>query len=261
MTSLRQPAASVTSPAAVTGQIIGELINLAGRQRMLSQRLVLHVLLAAHGDAAALTIARDCLATFTAAHADLVNGNDRLPGIFSAALRELYLGARGADARVHRFIALANDAIAALEGLRAVTHDDARIAALVGEATPFLDVLQEITLAYQHELRDVEAATQRRQNDIAERLGRISMQANIVAMNARVSAARAGDYGREFAVITTVLADIIKEMDQLIHSVVDERGGKRASASAAQLAHRQRNTTEPSSTRMTFTTSPFERHL
>jgi len=52
------------------------------------------------------------------------------------------------------------------------------------------------------------------------RLSGISMQANIVAMNARISAARAGEYGREFAVITLVLADIIKEMDQLIRHVV-----------------------------------------
>lgn len=40
---------------------------------------------------------------------------------------------------------------------------------------------------------------------------------------------RAGQSGREFAVITTVLVDIIKEMDPLIHSVVDTSGTRDAS--------------------------------
>ncbi|MGT2491785.1 hypothetical protein ACU4GD_17790 [Cupriavidus basilensis] len=56
----------------------------------------------------------------------------------------------------------------------------------------------------------------KRRTDLVERLSGISMQANIVAMNARISAAQAGRVRQEFAVITLVLADIIKEMDQLI---------------------------------------------
>ncbi|KAA1011456.1 chemotaxis protein [Paraburkholderia panacisoli] len=207
---------------AVSGQVIGELINLAGRQRMLSQRIVLHVLLASHGDCSALAAVRDCLATFTQAHADLVSGNERLPGVFSQALRELYFGNRKADERIQQFIAHVNRAVAGVESGRA--EDRGLVDALVTQATPLLDLLQDITLAYQHEMRGIEAAALKRQADIAERLGSISMQANIVALNARISAARAGQFGREFAVITTVLADIIKEMDGLIQSVVDTRG-------------------------------------
>ncbi|SIO59281.1 type IV pili methyl-accepting chemotaxis transducer N-terminal domain-containing protein [Paraburkholderia phenazinium] len=216
---------------AVSGPVIGELINLSGRQRMLSQRIVLHALLAALGDAAALAVLKSCLASFAQAHAELVHGNERLPGVFSEALREVYFGKGRADERIRQFVAQAERAALSI----AAGGDDRQpqVDALVAQATPLLELLQEITLAYQHEMRGVEAAATKRQVDIAERLGNISMQANIVALNARISAARAGKFGREFAVITTVLADIIKEMDELIQSVVDTSGASGTSARRA----------------------------
>jgi len=216
---------------AVSGPVIGELIKLSGRQRMLSQRIVLHALLAALGDAAALAVLKSCLASFAQAHAELVHGNERLPGVFSEALREVYFGKGRADERIRQFVAQAERAALSI----AAGGDDRQpqVDALVAQATPLLELLQEITLAYQHEMRGVEAAATKRQVDIAERLGNISMQANIVALNARISAARAGKFGREFAVITTVLADIIKEMDELIQSVVDTSGASGTSARRA----------------------------
>jgi len=212
-------ASSTQSPQAeVSAETIGTLINLSGRKRMLSQRIVLQMLLASRGDPAALDIARKCLSTFESAHSDLVTGNERLPGAFSVPLQQLYFGNSRADARIREFIAQAGtviDAPPADTARRASSLD-----ALVTQATPILELLQAVTQAYQEEMHGCEIALHKRQADLVERLSSISMHANIVAMNARVSAARAGEYGREFSVITEVLADIIKEMDQLVHHLV-----------------------------------------
>ncbi|HEY4803691.1 MAG TPA: type IV pili methyl-accepting chemotaxis transducer N-terminal domain-containing protein [Paraburkholderia sp.] len=234
-----------TTPG-ISAEIVGELINLAGRQRMLSQRIVLHALLGLRGDDAALAVARECLEMFAASHARLVEGDDHFPGVFSAALSELYFGSRNADERIRAFMKLAAHAFESLEPVLAnrTASDSARetaIEQLTAAATPLLELLQALTQAYQDELRGVEAAAAKRQAGIVEELATISMRANIVALNARVAAARAGHFGREFAVITAELADVIGEMDRLVQGVVGKRGKHETRASAPERHSEFRN--------------------
>jgi hypothetical protein len=222
----------------VSGEIVGELINLAGRQRMLSQRIVLHVLLSVRGEPPAIAVARSCLATFAQAHAQLVDGDERLPGAFSDALRGLYFGSQKADERIRGFMRVAAQAIEAIERSETRTgHGDASrdeaIGRLTAEASPLLDLLQTITQAYQDEMQSVELAARRRQMAVVDELAAISLRANIVALNARVAAARAGQFGREFAVITAELSHVIGEMDGLVKSVVVRRGGDGGDAEPA----------------------------
>lgn len=79
---------------------------------------------------------------------------------------------------------------------------------------------QRMLSAYQDELRSVEAVASKRQAAIVDELAAISLRANIVALNARGAAARAGQFGREFAVITAELAHVLGEMDRLVQRVV-----------------------------------------
>jgi hypothetical protein len=185
------------------------------------------MLLASSGDKAALDIARNCLSMFETAHSDLVTGNEHFPGAFSSALQELYFGRPRANARIREFIGQVRAAIDT--PLAEPDRQAASLRALVAQATPVLELLQTVTQAYQEEMHHCEVAMRKRQADLVEQLSGISVQANIVAMNARVSAARAGEYGREFAVITQVLADIFKEMDQLIRHVVGSNAASKSS--------------------------------
>jgi hypothetical protein len=78
-----------TTKHLISNEVIGSLINLSGRQRMLSQRIILNTLLASQGQLAALEIADQALHLFEDTHTILVQGNSQYPGIFFEELQQI----------------------------------------------------------------------------------------------------------------------------------------------------------------------------
>src|SRR3954462_919017 len=81
----------------LSGEVFGALINLSGRRRFTSQRLVLYAVLGARGDVGAVAIAREALGLFRGAHAALIRRSADLPGVFCPELEEVYFGHPGGD--------------------------------------------------------------------------------------------------------------------------------------------------------------------
>lgn len=224
------------------GERLSALINMAGRQRMLSQRLVLHAVLAAqqqaqqaaqeawapssdrqsaqhHGQGKvpalpALSVFRDTLERMARAHERLAHGGGEWPGAFSDGLRQAYFAPRNADARIRDFLGLAQQVLAGLEGRR--TNVDAIVQELVDEATPILELLNELTLAHEAEAALRTRQERNRHQELMERLHAVAREAKVVAFNAQVAAHRAGVHGPEFGVVAARMGVITEEMEKLL---------------------------------------------
>lgn len=215
---LHQARAESHAPKRVAaGELFGKTINLSGRRRFTSQRLVLYAVLAAQGRPGALATARDALGTFAEAHQALLEG-DLSPAALGGKLQEAYFGPEGAADRIAAFIALARRALGAIEA-------DARDAAglleaLVEAATPLLGTLNALTQVYEDLARHHAATAKKQLADVMGDIDQIAKHARIVSFNAQVVAARAGTSGREFAVVSGELTQITGRLDGLVREAV-----------------------------------------
>lgn len=204
--------------ARMSGDMFGALINLSGRRRFTSQRVVLYAVLASLGHEGAAETARDTLAAFRDAHLSLVEGKRGLPGIFCGQLYDAYFGTLQGDKVIRDFIALAENTLAAIgtgaHGAPALLDE------LVRSATPLLSVLNGLTLVYEEQSKR-HAQLQRRQiQDMMGNVKTIARQARMVAFNAQIVAARAGPAGKEFAVVASTMSSITGEIDELVQSAL-----------------------------------------
>lgn len=222
--TLSHPVSSAVRAGTVTpppdGERLSALINMAGRQRMLSQRLVLHAVLAAQetdpapGQASALSVFRDTLERMARSHERLAHGGGEWPGAFSEGLRQVYFAPRNADARIRDFLGLAQQVCHGLEGRR--TNVDATVQALVAEASPILELLNELTLAHEAEAALRTRQERNRHEELMARLHAVAREAKVVAFNAQVAAHRAGAHGPEFGVVAARMGAITEEMEKLL---------------------------------------------
>jgi len=226
MTTLAAPPQG-TRPDTVPAHIAGlSLVNLAARQRMLSQRMVLQTVLAAQGDAERLQAARRSLQTFTESQQHLQATVGHLEPAGARRIDETYHGARGVGPVVQAFMRLMNQALDQIESgsARAPTT----LAELVAHTDRVLDALNTATTAFDEVAKARADAMMKELTGIVGDIQSVAKEAKVVSFNAQVMAARAGQHGREFAVVANVLSDISTEIDELTRkaAVLAERNAR-----------------------------------
>lgn len=212
------PVRAAGTRSSLGGEVYGTLINLSGRRRFTSQRLVLYAVLALHGRKAALQMSKDALAIFRDAHHTLVDGTGDLPGVFCEELREAYFGAAASDKVIREFIDLAeraHDAIDAERRTAAQLLDE-----LVERATPLLAVLNQITQIYEDLARRQASESKKQLRGVLSDIESIAKQARIIAFNAQIVASRSNASGREFSVVASELSQITSRIDELVREAV-----------------------------------------
>lgn len=208
-----------TLPAPVPpGDAQLSLVNLAARQRMLSQRMILQTLLAAQGDAAKLDEAGRSLNTFTESHAQLLATPRQLDTPSAQKIESTYHGPHGVGAVIDAFVKLVRTA------LEHITHNDGQrmvsIAALVSHTDKVLEALNTATTAFDEITKAKSDSIMRELTSIVGDIQNIAREAKVVSFNAQVMAARAGQHGREFAVVANVLSGISGEVDGLSRKAI-----------------------------------------
>jgi len=218
-----QPATpSRTVPAHIQGL---SLVNLAARQRMLSQRMILQTVLAAQGDGARLTAAQRSLQMFSESQQHLQQTGAQLEPAGARKIRDTYEGPQGVGPAVQAFIALMQTALRQIE--TGAARQAETLAELVAQTDGILAALNTATTAFDEVARARSNALMNELTGIVGDIQNVAKEARVVSFNAQVVAARAGSHGREFAVVANVLSDITSEIDALTRK-------------AAELAERSR---------------------
>jgi len=188
-------------------------VNLAARQRMLSQRLVLQILLAAKGQVGQAEAAAQTLALFSSSQAQLRTEAARLQGEDARTLAEVYAGEAGGDRQVGEFVERCRQMLE--RGRLGLASDEAMLESLVACIDPVLAALNSVTGAFDRISVRKEAELMQELREIVGDIQSVAREAKVVSFNAQVIAARAGTVGREFAVVASTLSRISGEVDGL----------------------------------------------
>ncbi len=217
-TTIAPAGAEVAAKVHLSGDVFGALINLSGRRRFTSQRVVLYAVLASMGHEGAVATARDTLALLRDAHLILIEGKGGLPGIFCGQLRDAYFGTLEGDRVIRDFIGLAESTLDGIVGN--ARGAPGLLDELVRSATPLLSVLNGLTLVYEEQSKRHAQAQRRQLQDMMGDIKTIARQARMVAFNAQIVAARAGPAGKEFAVVASTMTSVTSEIDELVRQAL-----------------------------------------
>lgn len=220
--STRSLAPEGAAGKALSGEVFSALINLSGRRRFTSQRIVLYAVLASQGHEGGEATAREALALFRGAHKSLLIEADGLPGVFCPELRDAYFGKLDGDKKIVAFADLGEQA------LKAIAQESAQAAELLAElvdiTTPTLAILNQITGIYEEQAKQNARLMRKQLRGVITDIDTINRQARMVSFNARIVAARAGAAGKEFSVVAGVLSNITGEIDEMVSAALAAAG-------------------------------------
>ncbi|MCZ8221961.1 MAG: methyl-accepting chemotaxis protein [Acidovorax sp.] len=202
------------------------LVNLAARQRMLSQRMVLQTVLAARGSDLHLKAARSSLTLFTDSQARLMDTPRHLDAASAEIIRRAYHGPQGVGATIDAFAQQVSTALDLAERQSPRVED--ALARLVESTDSVLDALNTATTAFDQVNKARSETLMKELAGIVASIQTVAREAKVVSFNAQVMAARAGQHGREFAVVANVLSGITNEIDGLSLQAVSLAGRSRS---------------------------------
>lgn len=218
-----QPSTAVTptthrtparTPAVLPAHINGlSLVNLAARQRMLSQRMILQTILAARGDAQKFEMAQRSLQIFTESQLHLLATTQQLETASAQKIDATYHGPRGVGPVIESFMQLMRRTLEQIE--RKAPGVAETLIELVGFTDRILEALNTATTAFDEVTKAKSEAMMKELAGIVGDIQSVAKEAKVVSFNAQIMAARAGQHGREFAVVANVLSDITGEIDGL----------------------------------------------
>lgn len=208
------PHAPGRPPAIVPAHIAGlSLVNLAARQRMLSQRMILQTILAARGDTQRLAEAQRSLQIFSESQLHLRVMTGQLEAASAQRIKTTYEGVRGVGPVIESFMQLMRRTLEQIE-CKAPGLTESLIE-LVGHTDRILEALNTATTTFDEITKAKSEAMMKELAGIVGDIQSVAKEAKVVSFNAKIMAARAGQHGREFAVVANVLSDITGEIDGL----------------------------------------------
>ncbi len=193
-------------------------VNLAARQRMLSQRVILQTVLALQGDKDKLLAAQRTLALFSESQDALLQVSKTLDAASAHKVDAIYHSSHGVGGTIQQFTTLVRTA------LEYIAHRDSRqaatVAQLVDHTDPVLEALNKATTVFDEIGKTKSDSMMRELSGIVGDIQNVAREAKVVSFNALVIAARAGNFGREFAVVANVLTGITGKIDGLSREAI-----------------------------------------
>ena len=205
-------------------EAFGAHINIAGRQRMLSQRvgLLLLGLMAQKSDTGNFPIGmisqmEEALREFDQGHSILLNGSAEqgIPAVSSSGAKALLAGRHGMRVDpIARFRKETAQFVAWIQ--RGEELSTGKCLSLTDFILgDLLDFLQKVVKTLQADFGELmertrAAATQNMQrvNQAVREIQEAAHYSRMIALNAKISAERAGEFGREFGALTNEIKDI-----------------------------------------------------